>query len=72
VASFIVDPKRTIRDKSGQIHRAGSEVSPDKLGISKKEFDSLVKDGTVIQAKDAKKQAEKEAASDTGETGESA
>lgn len=62
MAKFVVHPKKTLRDKQGQIHPAGSEVSAEKLGLQKKEFDVLVKDGSVLQEKEAKRMTEEQEA----------
>lgn len=51
---FNVAPGRTIRRKDGAKFTAGSEVSPDILGLNAKEFGSLVKDGVVVQPTKAK------------------
>jgi hypothetical protein len=49
---FIVNPekKATVHSKNG-VFGPGKEVSPEKLDIDKKAFESLIKDGIVVEKK---------------------
>jgi hypothetical protein len=47
---FVVADKRTIISKGREKFPAGAEVDAEKLGVTKKEFDVLVKDGSVVEA----------------------
>ncbi|MFW6312260.1 MAG: hypothetical protein ACOC2N_00045 [Spirochaetota bacterium] len=67
---FNVAPGRTIRRRDGAKFPAGSEVSPDILGLNAKEFGSLVKDGVVVELARAKAEKPEPPGDGDGEKGD--
>lgn len=50
---FFVNSKTTLH-AGREVIPAGAEVDKDKLGLTKKAFDKLVEDGTIVKEKGGK------------------
>jgi len=54
---YRINEKRTVA-VGAQKFPGGSAVTPEKLGVTKKEFDKLIEDGTIVVEKDTRKSAQ--------------